>query len=148
MLSRCASLASRTPLRRLAGIVRTAGLPAARARCSPAAEKVSFVFVELGEEVPVTAEVGKSLLEVAHENEVELEGACDGSLACSTCHVILEQKIFDSLTPPEEEELDMLDLAFDLTDTSRLGCQIKVAPGLAGAKFTLPGGSNNMQPPK
>lgn len=119
----------------------------------------------------MTAPVGKTLLEVAHDNEVELEGecvvscrwltggavanltsrsssgACDGSLACSTCHVILEQKTFDSLPPPEEEELDMLDLAFGLTDTSRLGCQIKVAPGLAGAKFTLPDGSNNMKPP-
>jgi ferredoxin len=68
-------------------------------------------------------------------------------LACSTCHVILEQKVFDSLPPPGEEEMDMLDLAFGLTDTSRLGCQIKVAPGLAGAKFTLPDGTNNMQPP-
>lgn len=107
---------------------------------------MSFVFVEDGEEVPVTAEEGKTLLEVAHDNEVELEGACDGSLACSTCHLILEQNVFDSLPAPEEEELDMLDLAFGLTDTSRLGCQIKVTKGLEGAKFTVPDGSNNMQP--
>ena len=74
----------------------------------------------------VEAQVGKSILEVAQENEIDLEGACDGSMACSTCHVVFEQKHFDVLPKPEEEEEDMLDLAFGLTDTSRLGCQIKV----------------------
>ena len=110
-------------------------------RCSARAlsDKVSFTFVEEGEEVPVAVEHGKTLLEAAHANEVDLEGACDGSLACSTCHLILEQELYDQLPPPEEEELDMLDLAFGLTDTSRLGCQLKVGPEFEGAKFTLPG---------
>ena len=66
-------------------------------------------------------------------------GACDGSLACSTCHVILSQEVYDSLPPPEEEELDMLDLAFDLTDTSRLGCQIKLDKSLEGMVAKVPG---------
>ena len=61
-----------------------------------------------------------------------LVGACDGSLACSTCHVILEQSHYDALPPPEEEEEDMLDLAFGLTDTSRLGCQIKIDASMKG----------------
>lgn len=87
----------------------------------------------------MAVEHGKTLLEAAHANEVDLEGACDGSLACSTCHLILEQELYDQLPPPEEEELDMLDLAFGLTDTSRLGCQLKVGPEFEGAKFTLPG---------
>ena len=60
-------------------------------------------------------------------------------MACSTCHVVLEQHVYDGLPPPEEEELDMLDLAFGLTDTSRLGCQIKVAKLLEGARITVPG---------
>ena len=90
------------------------------------AERVSIVFVEDGEEISVEVEVGKTILEAAHDNDIDLEGACDGSLACSTCHVILEQNHYDALPPPDEEEEDMLDLAFGLTDTSRLGCQIKV----------------------
>ena len=97
-----------------------------RPLCAPAAERITITFVEAGEDVVVEAQVGKSILEVAQENEIDLEGACDGSMACSTCHVVFEQKHFDVLPKPEEEEEDMLDLAFGLTDTSRLGCQIKV----------------------
>ena len=67
-------------------------------------------------------------------------GACDGSLACSTCHVVvLSQEVYDALPEPEEEELDMLDLAFGLTDTSRLGCQIKLDKKLEGAVLEIPG---------
>ena len=105
-------------------------------------------FVEDGEEVAVTAVVGQTLLEVAHENDIDLEGACDGSLACSTCHVVLEQEYFDMLPEPEEEEEDMLDLAFGRTDTSRLGCQIKRTKELEGIRATIPGGADNMLPPK
>uniref|UniRef100_A0A7S0LJQ5 2Fe-2S ferredoxin-type domain-containing protein n=1 Tax=Coccolithus braarudii TaxID=221442 RepID=A0A7S0LJQ5_9EUKA len=103
-------------------------------------EEVEFIFVEDGEDIAVSAPEGKTLLEVAHANDVDLEGACDGSLACSTCHVILEQHVFDKLPPPEEDELDMLDLAFDLTETSRLGCQIKLGKELAGMRATIPNG--------
>jgi len=59
---------------------------------------------------------------VAHENNIDLEGACDESLACSTCHVILEEKIFKNLECASLEEQDLLDLAYGLTNTSRLGC--------------------------
>ena len=55
---------------------------------------------------------------------MELEGACEGTLACSTCHCIFTPEMFDKLPPADEEELDMLDLAAGLTDTSRLGCQV------------------------
>jgi len=67
-------------------------------------------------------------------------GACDGSLACSTCHLILEKDVYDALPAPEEEEEDMLDLAMDLTDTSRLGCQITVTKELAGMVARVPSG--------
>ena len=83
-----------------------------------------------------------------YDNDSDLEGACDGSLACSTCHVVLEQEYFDMLPEPEEEEEDMLDLAFGLTDTSRLGCQIKLTKELEGIRATIPGGADNMLPPK
>eukprot|EP00128_Syssomonas_multiformis_P015874 Colp12_sorted_trinity150504_noHs@26184 len=91
------------------------------------ADKVKFVFRDHeGDDKVVYAKEGESLLEVAHNHNVDLEGACDGTLACSTCHVILPKDIYSTLAEPEEEELDMLDLAFGLTDTSRLGCQVLV----------------------
>jgi len=64
--------------------------------------------------------------------------ACEGTLACSTCHMIFDQELFDSLPPLDEEEEDMLDLAIAVTDTSRLGCQIKVTPAMDGAEIRLP----------
>ena len=65
-------------------------------------------------------------------------GACDHSLACSTCHVVLEQEVFSELDAVDDEEMDMLDLAFGLEDTSRLGCQVKVSKLLEGKRVTLP----------
>lgn len=91
-----------------------------------------------GEQVKVEAEEGKSILDVAHDNKIELEGACGGELACSTCHVILEKEYFDKLPQKTEEEEDMLDLALGLTDTSRLGCQIKLNKDLEGMNLRIP----------
>ena len=81
--------------------------------------KITFIEAD-GTEKVIDAENGLSLLEVAHKNGVALEGACEGSLACSTCHIIMEKKFFDQLPEPSEEEEDMLDLAWGLTHTSRL----------------------------
>ena len=92
----------------------------------------------------VDAPVGLSVLEVAHKHGLDLEGACEGSLACSTCHVVVDGEWFDKLDEATEEEEDMLDLAFGLTHTSRLGCQIKVTEELDGLKVTLPTGTRNM----
>jgi 2Fe-2S ferredoxin len=85
-----------------------------------------------------------SVLEVAHKNGIDLEGACEGSLACSTCHVVVDKEWFDKLDEASEEEEDMLDLAFGLTHTSRLGCQIKMSDELDGLKVTLPAATRNM----
>lgn len=63
---------------------------------------------------------GDSLLQVAHKNNIPLEGACEGSIACSTCHVILEKAVFDQLPEASEEEDDMLDMAYGLTMTYAL----------------------------
>ena len=93
----------------------------------------------------VEAPEGISLLEVAHQNDVDLEGACEGSLACSTCHVIVEEEYFDKLPEPTEDEEDMLDLAFGLTHTSRLGCQIIMNDETDGITVALPEATRNMQ---
>ncbi len=108
-------------------------------------ETVNLIFINKdGEEKSVQAPLGLSILEVAHMNDIDLEGACEGSLACSTCHVILEESVFNSLPEPSEEEEDMLDLAFGLTRTSRLGCQIIITKELEGMRIQLPASSRNI----
>lgn len=110
-----------------------------------AVDKIKVIFItETGEEKEVEAMVGLSILEVAHENDIDLEGACEGSLACATCHVILEEKIYNMLEEPEEAEEDMLDLAFGLTHTSRLGCQIILTKELEGMRIKLPSATRNI----
>jgi ferredoxin len=91
----------------------------------------------------VKARKGESLLEVAHNNGIDLEGACEQSLACSTCHVVLEPTIYDSLEEPCEEEEDLLDLAYGLTHTSRLGCQVLVTEEYEGMVVKLPSATRN-----
>ncbi len=93
----------------------------------------------------VEAPAGLSVLEIAHQNGLyELEGACEGSLACSTCHVIVDPSWKDALGEPSDDENDMLDLAFGLTPTSRLGCQIIMTPELDGLVVRLPSATRNM----
>ncbi len=106
--------------------------------------KIIFVLND-GSEKTVDAPNGISLLEVAHKNAVSLEGACEGSLACSTCHVIIDEAFYNQLPPASEDEEDMLDLAFGLTHTSRLGCQIMMNDSLEGLKVKLPAATRNMQ---
>jgi 2Fe-2S ferredoxin len=88
--------------------------------------------------------VGISVLEVAHSNNINLEGACEGSLACSTCHVVVDKNFYDRLSPPSEDEEDMLDLAFGLTPTSRLGCQIIMTKELDGLTLIVPDETRNI----
>ncbi len=105
--------------------------------------KVVFITAD-GTTKEFEAPIGLSVLEVAHKNKIDLEGACEGSLACSTCHVIVDEEWFDKLDEASEEEEDMLDLAFGLTHTSRLGCQIKMTDELDGIRLTLPSATRNM----
>ncbi len=106
--------------------------------------KITFKWGN-GESKTVDAPNGISLLEVAHKNDVPLEGACEGSLACSTCHLIIEDESrYQGLPAAKEEEEDMLDLAFGLTMTSRLGCQIMVSDALDGLVVRLPEATRNM----
>ncbi|KAG6552059.1 hypothetical protein Mapa_006365 [Marchantia paleacea] len=108
-------------------------------------ETISVIFVDKdGEETNIQVPVGMSMLEAAHENDIELEGACEGSLACSTCHVIvMDEDVYARLPEPTDEENDMLDLAFGLTETSRLGCQVIAQPELDGLRLALPAATRN-----
>jgi ferredoxin len=99
---------------------------------------ITYIDAKLGTSKTVDAEVGMDLMNVAHEHNIDLEGACGGELACSTCHLIFEKEIYDTLPEMEEEEVDMLDLAFKVTDTSRLGCQILVREDFEGMTVTIP----------
>ena len=105
--------------------------------------KLTFILKD-GSRKEVDAPLGLSVLEIAHRNHVDIEGACEGSLACSTCHVIVEKEWFDKLGEASEDEEDMLDLAFGLTHTSRLGCQIVMTDKLDGLVVRLPAGSRNL----
>lgn len=89
-------------------------------------------------EQKVETEAGLSLLEIARMENIDLEGACEGSLACSTCHVIIDKEWYDRLDPAIPDEEDMLDLAQGLTKTSRLGCQIILTDKLDGLKVRIP----------
>ena len=99
--------------------------------------KMTFIERD-GTRREVDAPLGLSVMEIAHLHGVDLEGACEGSLACSTCHVIVDPDDLERLNEPSEDEEDMLDLAFGLTETSRLGCQIIMTEELDGLTVRLP----------
>lgn len=102
-------------------------------------EEIDITFVsQENEEQIVKAKVGDSILKVAHDNNINIEGACDGFCACSTCHVIIDEKFYDLIPEPSDNEIDMLEMAPCITETSRLGCQIKLEKKLSGMKVKLP----------
>ncbi|KJP86430.1 hypothetical protein AK88_03892 [Plasmodium fragile] len=102
-------------------------------------EEIDVTFVNQDNyEKTVKAKVGDSILQVAHENSINIEGACDGFCACSTCHVIIDEKYYKLLPEALDNEIDMLELAPCITETSRLGCQVKLTKELDGMKIKLP----------
>lgn len=123
---------------------------------------VTFIDKE-GDEHKFAVSKGDNLLDIAQENDLEMEGeadsvlcpcvaltllsgACGGSCACSTCHVIVEDPdTYDKMEEPDDDENDMLDLAFGLTETSRLGCQIKMSKEIDGLRVKLPSMTRNLQ---
>jgi len=98
--------------------------------------KVTFILRD-GSQRVIDAKVGDSLLDLARDHDLDVEGTCEGSMACATCHVIVDQPWYAKLSPPCEEEQDMLDLAYGLTRTLRLGCQIVMSEELDGLTVTL-----------
>ncbi len=105
---------------------------------------VKIIFITKGEKKEFAVPVGTTVLEAAHNNNIDLEGACEGSLACSTCHVVVDKEYFNKLEDPSEDEEDMLDLAFGLTPTSRLGCQIIMSEELDGLTLVVPDQTRNI----
>jgi len=105
--------------------------------------KMTFIERD-GTRREVEAPIGLSVLEIAHKYGVDIEGACEGSLACSTCHVIVDPEWYELLKEASDDEEDMLDLAFGLTQTSRLGCQIIMSEELDGLTVKLPQATRNM----
>ena len=99
--------------------------------------KVTFIEPD-GTRRKFDATEGDTLLDVAQQNGIDLEGACEGSMACSTCHLIVDDEWYGRLEPSSEEEADILDLAFGLMRTSRLGCQISITAPLDGLVVSLP----------
>ena len=129
---------------------------------------VNIVYVDMdGNRTEVAGAVGDNALYLAHRHGINLEGACEASLACSTCHVILSDEFYDKLydvehpemaegqcgfvenelagemMEPSDREDDLLDIAFDLQPTSRLGCQIILTKELEGMELTLPAFTRN-----
>ncbi len=86
----------------------------------------------------VSVDEGTTLMEAGRDNNMGIEGTCGGSLSCATCHVIVDADWFAKTGAPGEDEVDMLDLAFGLAQTSRLGCQIEMSDALDGLRVTIP----------
>lgn len=107
--------------------------------------RVRFVSADGAETREATAETGAVLLEVAQADGQPLEGTCEGQMACSTCHVIVDAADFPSLAHATEEEEDMLDLAAAATRTSRLSCQIVLDAALESLTVHIPSEACNMQ---
>ena len=105
---------------------------------------VTFVTAG-GGRVAVQAKEGDRLLEVGQAAGMPLEGTCEAQMACSTCHVIVAPEWFDRLPPAVDDEEDMLDLAAQVTRTSRLSCQIVLTPELDGLEVRIPGEAVDMQ---
>lgn len=112
----------------------------------PKSEKdiVNIVYVDAkGNRVPVRGKVGDNVMYLAHRHGIDIEGACEASLACSTCHVYVHSDYYDMIPEPKEEEDDMLDMAPALKDNSRLGCQIILTKELEGMELSLPSVTRN-----
>jgi len=105
--------------------------------------QVTFILRD-GSKREIAAETGQSLMEIAQASDLDVEGACGGAMACSTCHMIVDPAWYGKLPPPVEDEIDMLDLASGLTRTSRLGCQIKMTDALNGLTVKLPPATKNL----
>jgi ferredoxin len=105
---------------------------------------VTFVTAE-GQSVTRTGAVGARLLEIGQAAGMALEGTCEGQMACSTCHVIVDPEWFSLLPPASDDEEDMLDLAAGVARTSRLSCQITLTEALDGLKVRIPEVSRDMQ---
>jgi 2Fe-2S ferredoxin len=100
--------------------------------------KITFIQPD-GREQTVEGEPGMTVMETAKKHLVDgIEAECGGACACATCHVYVDDQWRERVGPPAEMEEDMLDFAFDVRESSRLSCQIKVTPELDGLVVLVP----------
>ena len=99
--------------------------------------KITFIQAN-GEKKIVNAENGKTLLDVAKENDINLTGACDGACACGTCHVYIDEQTLSKIEQPKEDEENVLDIVFNVQPNSRLACQVVVNDKIEGAIISIP----------
>ncbi|KAL9905292.1 adrenodoxin-like protein 1, mitochondrial [Glossina fuscipes] len=105
---------------------------------------VRVIYIDKdGKRLEVRGKVGDNILYLAHRYEIEMEGACEASLACTTCHVYVKDNYLNKLPPAEEKEDDLLDMAPFLRENSRLGCQIILTKDLDGIELELPKATRN-----
>lgn len=140
--SKCQPLWKINPLKKSIGLV---GYQQSRFHGDyPKTEEIQIKWIlKDGKEIITPAAIGASLLQVAHHHNIQMEGACEGVCACSTCHVILAKDVYDNLEEPTEKEDDMLDQAFGLTPTSRLGCQVILTAEHNNISVKLPKATRN-----
>lgn len=93
--------------------------------------------------IPVKGKIGDNVLYLAHRYAIAMEGACEASLACTTCHIYVDDKHLDKLPESTEKEDDLLDMAPFLKENSRLGCQIILTKDLDGMELSLPQATRN-----
>ena len=106
---------------------------------------VKIVFVQRnGQGRDVDADEGRSLMRAAQAANLEMEGTCEGVMACSTCHVIVADDWYARLPAASAAEEDMLDLTYGVTRHSRLACQITVTREIDGLTVSLPPTTRNM----
>jgi len=105
--------------------------------------RVRFLRPDGSVDREIEAAAGTNLLELAQANGQPLEGACEGAMACSTCHVIVAREDFDKLPRASEEEDDLLDLAVGVTRTSRLACQIDLNDDWGELTVRMPGAAHD-----
>lgn len=107
--------------------------------------RVRFISADGTKTTEAEATPGTVLLDLAQNHDQPLEGTCEGQMACSTCHIIVDATDFPKLPRASEDEEDMLDLAAGVTRTSRLACQIVLEDSLGELTVRMPGESHNMQ---
>lgn len=106
---------------------------------------IIFISADGERRQEVQAAPGAVLLEIAQAAGQPLEGTCEGQMACSTCHVIVDAADFPKLDKASEAEEDLLDLAASATRTSRLSCQIVLDDKVKSLTVRVPGECYNMQ---
>ena len=91
-----------------------------------------------GGETVLQGRPGDSVMQLARTAGLPVLGECNGSLACATCHVVVDPAWSSRLPPVSDEEEAMLDTVFDLSPTSRLSCQLRLSEALDGLRARLP----------